>query len=298
MGIFEGVGKKMSVRGVLCVFLLSVCCVSCDKILRGIHGQDSGDFEVYVLEQQWLPRVCCNTPTRHPCPDMEGNYGAEHMVFHLLKPVYDPSRMVKNKHFYWPQYCDAFSRCSRRNPPPGLCQVDLPLADLFQTEQFKDLAPRYTEEQSVHEEWCRHGSCSGLSPEQYFEYGFNLAQTIGTPSMVTEFSGQSVSKKLLSQAFGEKALLVCDDGGLESVRTCWQRNPDNTPGIQVYCPSWMDASCTTGDVFIPKFGQCYWKKQEAPTCSTDAECNKMGWLRCQQDQHCSNIPLRKRRDEL
>ena len=90
-------------------------------------------------------------------------------------------------------------------------------------------------------EWEKHGTCSGLSQYDYFNYATKLIQSFGTPSAYTQAAtnGGSIDADDLRDAFGgpTMASLQCTSGKyINGVYTCWS-TVDGVPTDQVVCPS-------------------------------------------------------------
>lgn len=104
-------------------------------------------------------------------------------------------------------------------------------------------------------EWTKHGTCSGLNQDEYFETA--LDETVPTPSIVKERYGESVAKEDLLKAYGGKGnvALVCEHGKyLSEARFCLQKNIDRSAGERILCPSPVlnEDNCEE-EIFITKF---------------------------------------------
>ena len=102
-----------------------------------------GQFDFYVLALSWSPSYCETTQERAPdrAPDQQCAGRPFSFVVHGL----------------WPQYERGF---------PAFCQVPAPRLDRRIVGSMLDLMPS---PRLVFHEWDRHGTCSGLSQQAYFE---------------------------------------------------------------------------------------------------------------------------------
>ena len=105
-------------------------------------------------------------------------------------------------------------------------------------------------------EWTKHGTCTGLTQQDYFNQVINLAKLAGTPSLISSnVGGSPVNANSLREAYGGSSYvsLQCNGGSyLVGTYTCYNRNTDGTVGAQTTCPSDVIAedSCTTTTVTI------------------------------------------------
>src|SRR5712672_1025180 len=104
------------------------------------HRQNApGQFDYYVLSLSWSPSFCetaTGNARRQQC-------GARPYSFVV--------------HGLWPQYERGF---------PEFCQQPAPRLDRNIVSSMLDLMPA---PRLIFNEWDRHGTCSGLSPNAYFE---------------------------------------------------------------------------------------------------------------------------------
>ena len=129
---------------------------ACAALLCGLFGiigasaaqdrrqNEPGKFDYYLLVLSWSPSFCADSAER------------------------DPSRAARNPqcgarpfsfvvHGLWPQYERGF---------PEFCQVPAPRLNRNIVSGMLDLMPAPN---LIFHEWDRHGTCSGLSPNAYFE---------------------------------------------------------------------------------------------------------------------------------
>lgn len=159
--------------------------------------QGSG-FDFYVLALSWSPAYCT----------LEGRQA-------------DPSQCRTSKpfrfivHGLWPQYERGF---------PDRCD-----AGAYPTrEQIRSVADLTPSAGLVRHEWERHGSCSGLSPADYFTVMRLAAGAVAIPAQFSGGSAISLSPQAVESAFTRAnpgmstggIATSCDSGLLTEVRIC------------------------------------------------------------------------------
>ena len=101
---------------------------------------EAGQFDFYVLSLSWSPSFCA-AAERHRAPATQCGARPYSFVVHGL----------------WPQYDKGF---------PEYCQVPAPRLDRAIVSSMLDLMPA---PHLIFNEWDRHGTCSGLSAQAYFD---------------------------------------------------------------------------------------------------------------------------------
>ncbi len=97
-----------------------------------------GNFDYYLLSLSWAPNYCAGHPTDHSSECRHGGHTA--FVLHGL----------------WPQANDG--------PPPMLCTSAPPVAAETVDHMLNFMPSRGL----IQHEWQEHGTCSGLSAQDYF----------------------------------------------------------------------------------------------------------------------------------
>src|SRR5712691_6951816 len=100
-----------------------------------------GQFDFYVLSLSWSPSFCEAAGERGTPPQQQ--CGARPFSFVV--------------HGFWPQYERGF---------PEFCQQPSPRLDRNIVSSMLDLMPAPN---PIFNEWDKHGTCSGLAPNAYFE---------------------------------------------------------------------------------------------------------------------------------
>jgi ribonuclease T2 len=169
----------------------------------GKHVNDTpGDFDFYVLSLSWSPDYCAGSNVDDP---QQCSLGKK-LGFVL--------------HGLWPQY--------NRGYPADCSNVTLP-NDAQQ--KFPNLFPSpklYTHE------WDKHGTCSGLTPQEYLTLAKTLKDAIAiptayrTPAKAFRTTSDDLKSAFVAanSAFSEDALAVqCSGSGryLQELRVCFSR---------------------------------------------------------------------------
>jgi ribonuclease T2 len=161
--------------------------------------QDTAAFDYYVLALSWTPTFCATHPSGH----------AECGV-----------RRGFTVHGLWPQYGGGGA--------PEHCSG----ADELDPEAVERARPAMPDERLIRHEWVVHGTCSGLSPHDYFA---TLVRAIGRLSIPPQFDGEkprSLTAAQIVAAFEQanpsltarSIALRCRGPQLEEVRICLSRD--------------------------------------------------------------------------
>lgn len=190
------------------------------------YGSRPGEFDFYVLALSWSPSFCgsdAGRRSREQCA-----IGARNaFVVHGLWPQFERG---------FPSYCD-----DRQAPR-------------FSLEQARGVWP---EEGLARYQWRKHGSCSGLSPSDYFSAGRRARDMVVIPE---EFRSPNQpgnkDPKDIERAFieanrtlrpGMIAVTCTRRGQLEEVRVCLSKDLRSFRA----CPEVTRQACRTDNVNIP-----------------------------------------------
>lgn len=168
-----------------------------------------GDFDYYVLALSWSPNWCAtdgdqrNADQCHPRHD----YG---WILHGLWPQY---------HRGWPSYC-------RSNEPAPSRRMTAEMVDIMGSSGL------------AWHQWKKHGTCSGLSAESYFNlsrhaYGLvkrplifrKLTQPVSLPVQVVEEAFLKANPEMEK----DMVTVTCKDNFIQEVRICLTRDLIPTP---------------------------------------------------------------------
>jgi ribonuclease T2 len=170
---------------------------------RNAPQGEPGKFDFYVLALSWSPSFCEVSRERYsdrrPDPQCAGRPYA--FVVHGL----------------WPQYERGF---------PSNCQVPSPRLSRTIVDQMLELMPS---PRLVYHEWDRHGTCTGLGANGYFDTVRAARGKIVIPNEYRELAGvREVSPNEVAEAFvaanpglrREAFAVTCDDKRLTGIRIC------------------------------------------------------------------------------
>jgi ribonuclease T2 len=200
------------------LFLLSLLCppgpASARHRHHGAFGQrqavdgEPGQFDYYVLVLSWSPSFCADSAERNP----------ERAA---RNPQCGPRPFSFVVHGLWPQYEKGY---------PQFCQVPSPRLNRHIVSDMLDLMPA---PQLVYHEWDRHGVCSGLSPDAYFETIRKARAAVNIPPEFTDPSTElTVSPQQVEEAFiaanpampSDGISVACGSRRLGEVRICMTRD--------------------------------------------------------------------------
>ena len=119
------------------------------------HARAAGPFDFYLLNLSWSPEFCQTHPTAAEC--------ASHPAFVL--------------HGLWPQNNDGTY--------PHNCSTAPGPAD---PSQYSDI---YPDQSLLAHEWTTHGTCSGLSPDDYFTLARKAFRAVVVPSALARLTVQT-----------------------------------------------------------------------------------------------------------
>lgn len=190
---------------------------------------EPGDFDYYILALSWSPSYCEKAGDRDSGPQCGGEkaYG---FVLHGL----------------WPQYWRGWPQDCRTRDRPW---VPRPLID-----RMLDIMPS---PRLVINEYRKHGTCSGLEPEAYFDLSRTLYNSVriperfASPARPLSISASEIRDEFLNsnpQLKPSMVQTVCDGGTFRELRICFAKNRqpkecgEDTGGRSV---------CSTGPLVVP-----------------------------------------------
>lgn len=194
-----------------------------------VFADEPGDFDFYVLSLSWSPTHC----------KQEGADANPHQC-----DVRDPFRFVV--HGLWPQYENGYPQTCR-----GPRRIDRRIA-----VGMEDIMPSHG---LVFHQWRKHGTCSGLEPEDYFDLTRRAFEKIAIPGAFTKLrkrgkaSPQTVEKafRLANPGLDESAMAVtCSRGEFDEIRICL------TKDLQFRsCPNVDRRGCRADSLSVPPPGR-------------------------------------------
>ena len=164
-------------------------------------SQEPGDFDFYVLALSWSPSYCLAEG-----PDANRQQCGENADFGLIV------------HGLWPQYETGYPEYCESSEPE---RVDRDLG-----EDYFDIMPGMG---LIGHQWRKHGTCSGLDHEAYFELIRDARDAVQIPEGLNEAPRtEDVTQDAVEQAFvaanrglaRDGMAVTCDRDLLREVRIC------------------------------------------------------------------------------
>jgi ribonuclease T2 len=190
-----------------------------------------GEFDFYVLALSWSPSFCLTEGRNRPGAQCaaDARFG---FVVHGLWPQYDRG---------WPQFCAG-------NAPERVADGTI--------ARMQDIMPSRG---LVLHQWRKHGTCSGLAPQAYFDTVRRAANVIRIPDELQRPAAQlTLSPDEVETAFlrtnpslGRDMISIsCQAGMLDEVKVCLSRTL--TPRR---CTEVDTRSCRAPRMSIPPVGR-------------------------------------------
>ncbi|MCX2721663.1 ribonuclease T2 family protein [Roseibium salinum] len=191
-----------------------------------VLADQPGDFDFYVLSLSWSPTYC----------KQEGEDASRYQC-----GVHEPFRFIV--HGLWPQYERGYPE-SCEGPPQ---RIDRQIA-----VDMEDIMPSHG---LVFHQWRKHGTCSGLDPQDYFSLTRKAFEKIAIPGVFSALETRGKASpatverafRLANPGLEDDAMAVsCVDGELEEVRICLTRDLAFRS-----CPSVDRAACRAASLAVP-----------------------------------------------
>ena len=169
----------------------------------------AGEFDYYVLALSWSPNWCAieGDAKKSPQCDYDEDFG---WVLHGLWPQY---------HRGWPEHCSTI----HRNPPRWM------------TEQISDIMGTSG---LAWYQWKKHGRCSGLSAEGYFDLSRTAFESVRKPQVFRKLDKTiKLPASVVEDAFlkanpqleHDMVTITCRDGFIQEARICLSRELKPVP---------------------------------------------------------------------
>lgn len=223
----------------LLVTLAIVAVVSGYNATASVDKNAKGSDFMYLLAYSWTPGFC-NTQSNDPGCSAPQDYWKNHFTLHGL----------------WPQYYDTGY--------PSFC-TDVDFDAKYPEAVGMDTMTKYWPNVQAQEgtssyddfwehEWTKHGTCSTLDEQTYFQTAIDTIEKYGTPSIVTENVGGTLSADDIRNAFGGKqrvALKCSNNKYLVGAYTCWSQK-NGIPQAQIDCNNEVvsEDTCHADDIEI------------------------------------------------
>ncbi|MGK7932191.1 MAG: lamin tail domain-containing protein [Microcystaceae cyanobacterium] len=181
-----------------------------------------GEFDYYVLSLSWSPEYCDTAPSSDPqCKARK--YG---FVAHGLWPQYEKG---------YPSYCSASSKVP--------------------DEIMEQMLPIMPSKRLIQHEWDKHGTCSGLNKQGYFDLTQKLYQQLTIPKIYRDLdkymttSVEELEDNLIEDnglLTGERMGVICKKRYLKELRICYTKDLNPRP-----CSSDVRDKCGSKVVLRP-----------------------------------------------
>jgi ribonuclease T2 len=164
-----------------------------------------GEFDLYILALSWSPTYCLTTGNERGDRLQCGAARPHAFVLHGLWPQYERG---------WPEFCGGAN--APRVPDGTISRI----LDIMPSRGL------------VIHQWRKHGTCSGLVPQAYFDTARRAFERIVIPEPFREARpGPATSPDEVEAAFvaanpglsRDMIGVTCRDGLLEEVRVCLSR---------------------------------------------------------------------------
>jgi ribonuclease T2 len=187
---------------ILALFLTASSTVQAD-------GEKAGVFDYYVLALSWSPNWCAlegDAKGSDQC-DERHDHG---WILHGLWPQF---------HRSWPSYC-------RTSTAPPSRQMTREMADIMGSSGL------------AWHQWKKHGTCSGLTPAQYFAVSREAYGRVKRPELLRKLDKSvTLPATLIEDAFlqvnqqlkPDMLTITCRDGHIQEARVCLSRDLNPVP---------------------------------------------------------------------
>lgn len=220
------------------LFVLLVVSVDATRVWQPEDFQ----FNFYVFAQSWQAEFCRNK--HYPGCHVPREFWKTHFTLHGLWPD-----VQHGKH---PYTCT-----TERFDPNTVDRVGRnALIQQWPDVKYDPSSPNY--DQFWAHEWEKHGTCSDLTQIEYFTQALRLLNNLTTPEIISTHTGGNLSTASVRKAFGgsNKAVLKCDDQVfLAQIFTCWDKDDQHRPTVQIPCPMHIlhEDTCHSPQVEIQNF---------------------------------------------
>lgn len=186
-------------------------------------GEPAGEFDYYVMALSWSPNWCAIEGDARDAPQCDTDLG---WSLHGLWPQF---------HRGWPSYCRTTVR------PPSRAMT-ASMADIMGDGGL------------AWYQWKKHGVCSGLEADAYFDLARRAYNSVTRPAVFRKLDKSvKLPAKLVEEAFikvnptidPDELTVTCMDGRIQEVRICLSK--DLTP---VPCGADVIKDCTMKDALF------------------------------------------------
>ena len=168
------------------------------------EGERAGDFDYYVLALSWTPTWCALEGDDRNSPQCDAGLGYG-FTLHGLWPQYEDG---------WPSFCPTAAR------PPSRAETGA-MVDIMGSSGL------------AWHQWRKHGSCTGLSAQDYFRLSRLAYDRVTRPDLLRRLDRPvRLPAQVIEDAFleenpaltDEMLTVTCRDGRVQEVRLCLTRD--------------------------------------------------------------------------
>jgi ribonuclease T2 len=168
------------------------------------EGDRAGDFDYYVLSLSWTPTWCALEGDDRNSPQCDPGQGYG-FTLHGLWPQYEDG---------WPSFCPTSQRPATRGETGAM--VDIMGSSGLAWHQ-----------------WRKHGSCTGLSAQDYFRLSRLAYERVTRPELLRRLDRPvRLPAEVIEEAFLEEnpgladdmLTVTCREGRVQEVRICLTRD--------------------------------------------------------------------------
>lgn len=172
-------------------------------------GEKAGVFDYYVLSLSWTPTWCSTTGDARDAPECESGAKAG-WTLHGLWPQY---------HRGWPSFCPTSQR------PPSRA-MSAAMSDIMGSPGL------------AWHQWKKHGRCTGLSAQDYYDLSRKAYQRINAPEVFDKLTQPvTLPARVVEDAFlkanpawePDMLTITCRAGHIAEARLCLSRSLDPVP---------------------------------------------------------------------
>lgn len=194
-------------------------------VMAQADGEKAGEFDYYVMALSWSPTWCAIEGDARDAEQCDTDLG---WSLHGLWPQF---------HRGYPSYCNTVERAPSRRDTGEM-------ADIMGSGGL------------AWHQWKKHGVCSGLSPDAYFDLSRRAYDSVKRPDVFRRLNKEvKLPATLIEEAFikanpqfePDMLTVTCRDSRIQEVRVCLSKDLDPVP-----CGQDVVKDCTLKDaLFAP-----------------------------------------------
>ncbi|MEO0665560.1 MAG: ribonuclease T2 [Pseudomonadota bacterium] len=187
------------------------------------EGERTGAFDYYVLALSWSPNWCAREGDARGAEQCARDLG---WSLHGLWPQYERG---------WPSFCPTLARAPSR-------RMTAEMADIMGSGGL------------AWHQWRKHGTCAGISAEEYFSQSRFAYEAVTRPEVLRKLDRQfQISAKVIEDAFlqsnpalkPDMITITCRDGYIQEARICLTKGL-----VPRVCGAEVRRDCTATDALL------------------------------------------------